>query len=165
MHKRIIAFCIIFLCMSFIGKKIGMIINLTDSMPKGIYVAKSNSREFQRGDIVNFCLPKPIQDFGLKRSYLEKGFSCHGSMPLIKKIIAVPGDNVLLTDQFISVNGQIHPFKTRYMDSLGRTLSVFPRGRYLDTQGFWLVGENDKSWDSRYWGPVERGRLMVILGM
>lgn len=131
-------------------------------MPEGIYIKRNG--KIQRGSIVAVCLCAPYQAIGLKRKYIERGNTCQGAYPLIKQVIAVPGDNVVLTNKDIVVNSKTFFYKTLAVDSIGRKLSKYPRGTYLHTDGYWLIGTAAKnSWDSRYWGPVMRTQIMFPL--
>ncbi len=69
-------------------------INLTPSMPLGIYVKSYDV--IQRGDIVAACLPESYKSLALNAGYLHRGARCSGSDPIIKEVIAVPGDHVIL---------------------------------------------------------------------
>lgn len=141
---------------------LGVSINITPSMKVGIYIRESGSLE--RGDIVALCLGEPYRTVGLDRQYIEKGQKCDGADPLIKQIIAVPGDNVILTDQYFEVNNTQYPYTTFYVDSVGRKLFVYRRGNYFNTQGYWMVGTNARnSWDSRYWGAVSKAQILYKL--
>lgn len=131
-------------------------------MKEGIYIKKYG--KISRGDILAFCLEDPYKTIGLHRLYIEKGQRCHGATPLIKEIIAIPGDNVVLTNQYIEVNGITYPYKTLYVDSMGRKLGTYPHGNYFNTQGYWLIGTHAlNSWDSRYWGPVSKRQVLYQL--
>lgn len=134
-------------------------INLTESIKVGLY-AKSFG-EVHRGDFVALCLPIQDQQLGLERHYLMPGTKCHGSVPLLKQVIAVPGDHVQLTMDFVAVNGKYYPYVTENKDHLGRELNHYPRGDYAQTQGYWLMGNvSPHSWDSRYWGPLPAKQIL-----
>ncbi len=142
------------------------ILNVTPSEPLGIYkIHRFNSAaSIKRGDIVALCLTPNIENLGLKRNYLLPGLRCGKSPPLIKTVIAIPGDIVELKNNAIIVNGKTFHYATKYIDSHGHALEVFPRGIYLNTQKYWLIGTNDpNSWDSRYWGGVERKQILFKL--
>ena len=133
----------------------GLIINITDSMPKGIYWRETGA--IQRNDIVAFCLKPEHQKFALKRGYLMRagGNRCQYSEPVIKKVIAIPGDNVVLSQDDIEVNGKKYFYKTLAKDSHERVLFTYPRGVYTNTSDYWVIGTGSKqSWDSRYFGPI-----------
>jgi len=123
-------------------------------MPRGVYL-KTNS-PIARGSIVSVCLDSYHAKFGLERHYLMQGSrDCENITPLMKQVIAIPGDDVVLTDEYIQVNGKKYTYPTLYKDSTGRDLPVYPRGRYMNTNRYWLLGVSDpKSWDSRYWGSM-----------
>ena len=51
------------------------------------------------------------------------------------------------------------------LDASGRLLAGTPRGRYpVATDELWLVSSySDRSWDSRYYGPVAAGTVIGVL--
>lgn len=145
------------------------IINISSSMPRGIYRIENQDTtaptfSLKKGDIVAVCLKKADRETGLQRNYILVGDKCENSEPLIKSIFAVPGDNIILKMNSIILNGKIYPYPTVTVDSKGRPLKTFPRGSYIKTSGYWLIGTNDsKSWDSRYWGPVVTSQILFRL--
>lgn len=144
------------------AKAFGVIINISPSMKEGIYIKQYG--KIGRGDIVALCLKNPYKKIGLERSYIAKGKKCDGTYPLIKKILAVPCDNVTLTNQYLEVNKIKYPYKTFYVDGAGRKLAVYPRGNYYDTKGYWMIGTHAiNSWDSRYWGPINKDQILYKL--
>ncbi|MBV9576701.1 MAG: S26 family signal peptidase [Gammaproteobacteria bacterium] len=100
----------------------GMLLNVTPSMPLGIY-ARSNG-VIQRGSIVTFCLPDFYKTLALNKLYIQKGRRCDGAEPLIKEVIAVPGDHVFLTNDAIAVNGKRYAYPTLTKDSRGERLAA-----------------------------------------
>lgn len=134
-------------------------LNITTSMPVGIYIRSVG--KIKVGDIVLSCLNDPYKTLGLKKSYLERGHACNGADPVIKMVIALPGDHVVLANNYIEVNRIKYFFPTFYWNSKGRKLNIYPRGNYPSTRGYWLIGTHDmKSWDSRYWGPVNDKQIL-----
>ncbi len=141
---------------------LGVMINTSSSMPLGFYI-KSNAK-INRGDIVAFCLQRRYTKTGLQNHYLKSGFECDGATPMIKQVIAIPGDHVRLADKYISVNNKIYFYATMHHDRLGRNLKSFPRGTYFSKNEYWLIGTHDPhSWDSRYWGPVQHQQIITRL--
>lgn len=131
-------------------------------MPLGIYVKKFSA--VQRGDIVAVCLDSWHTQLGLQHHYLRPGATCNGSEPLIKKVVAIPGDDVQLTDHYIKVNQNFYFYPTFYQDNQGNPLAVFPRGIYQAQNKYWLLGtQNPHSWDSRYWGPINPEKIIENL--
>ncbi len=156
-----ITFITLFL-FSFAKDKI--IINTSPSIPVGVYAIKPINTTLKQNDLVAICLSKKEQDFGLSRGYIHAGTRCNGSVPLLKSIIAIPGDNVILTIDSIIVNNTIYPYPTQKFDSEQRPLPSWPRGNYQNTQGFWIIGTNDqRSWDSRYFGPVSKNQIIFLI--
>lgn len=155
----LVALCCLILATA---KFFGIIINTSPSMPPGIYVKKFTP--VKRGDIVAACLDIRHTQLGLQHHYLKSGFACNGAEPVIKKIIAIPGDAVQLTDQYIQVNQKFYFYPTFYHDSRGTPLEIFPRGNYPAQNDYWLLGTNNpRSWDSRYWGPVPSEQIIENL--
>ncbi len=142
------------------------VINITPSEPLGIYKIHqiSEAAQIHRGNIVAVCLPSQYQDLGLKQGYLLSGIRCGKTAPLIKTVIAIPGDTVILKNNEITVNGKVLLYVTKYIDGHGRRLGVFPRGVYKNVKTYWLIGTSDpNSWDSRYWGGVNRKNIVFTV--
>lgn len=128
-------------------------------MPRGIYWRETG--KIHRGDFVAFCLNKKHQQSGLDRGYLINGTRCQFSEPLIKKVIAVPGDNIILSSQFIIVNSKFLSYQTLSTDSQNRPLEAYPAGVYTNTKDYWVIGTDSKrSWDSRYFGPIPQKSIL-----
>jgi conjugative transfer signal peptidase TraF len=140
----------------------GVLINLTPSMKRGIYFRSSGG--IHRGDIIAFCLKDPYKTFGLVHGYIQSGKQCHGAQPLIKQVIAVPGDDVVLTALFLTVNKERYAYPTLNKNSRGEAILIYPRGNYKRTQGYWLIGTAaTNSWDSRYWGYITETQILYKL--
>lgn len=137
-------------------------VNETDSLPKGWYYKTSSPIE--RGRIVTACLSEKDTNFGLQRHYFFNGSECYGAAPIMKQVVAIPGDDVFLTKDFIAVNGKKFNLKTFQYDSRHRKLPHFQRGEYYPTEGYWLIGTNNpKSWDSRYFGPIHKSQILWVV--
>jgi conjugative transfer signal peptidase TraF len=138
----------------------GATINVTPSMKIGLYIKQEG--EIKRGDIVLVCLTEPYKTIGLHNQYIMQGSRCNGANSLIKEVVALPNDLVILTDSSLEINGKTYPYRTYYFDSKDRPLSVYPRGKYR--KGYWLIGtNNDHSWDSRYFGPINKNQILCKL--
>jgi conjugative transfer signal peptidase TraF len=160
-RKKTFWLLITIVAISFWLIKNHFIINVSGSLPRGIYIEKHKTY-FERGDIVAVCLPQKLSQFALQRGYLSKGIYCQGRTPLIKKIVACPGDNVWVGNRFIRVNNTIYPIKKFKADSKGRALSAYHSGYYLAT-GYWLLGTHERSWDSRYFGELNVKHILCVL--
>lgn len=154
----------IFIVILFLFVKDSIVINTSSSIPMGIYSIKPIIAPLKQHDLVALCLNNSDQDFGLSRGYIHTGSRCNGSTPLLKSIIAIPGDNVTLTNKDIIVNGRVYSLPTQKYDSQHRTLPSWPRGSYKNTQRFWVIGTNSKnSWDSRFFGPIPLAQIKYLI--
>jgi type IV secretory pathway protease TraF len=123
---RIFLIAIVTAAIGLANRFAGLMLNLTDSEPTGIYLRVPGKPE--RGGMVAL------------RS-------------LMKHVIAVPGDVVTVTPAGTYVNGQLFPHSAISATTKGYT--PFPFGVYTLRPGqCWLLGTSPDSWDSRYIGPV-----------
>ena len=125
----------------------------------------------QRGDIVVFYSP-------------------HDEKRLVKRVIGLPGDSIELRNNVLIINGKTveyvpiatdllrdvassdrtsHVFATEQLPGRTHAVAGYPRVRALRDFGpikvpegqFFMMGDNrDDSFDSRYWGAVERKRII-----
>ena len=138
-----------------LGEPMGLRINLSSSMPVGLYLRTPDP--IQRGTIVDGCLPEPIARVGRERGYIGGGACPDGSEPVAKTVAATAGDRVELRKGLVAVNGVAIPNSaTERTDREGRELPQYPRGVYTVAPGeLWLLSTlNAHSWDSRYYGPI-----------
>ncbi len=130
--------------------------NWSDSVPLGLY------RETPNGPYAAFCLPLPVlldaQHRGLE---LPQG-SCPGQvLPILKPLVsASPSAPVTLSVAGFSVHGILLPNTApKTLSSSGQPLPHYPFGTY--TTGLWAISRfNRNSFDSRYFGPVERRAVL-----
>jgi conjugative transfer signal peptidase TraF len=153
---------IIFLSVMLAAKLFGVVINITPSMKRGVYIKTHG--EVKRGDIVAACLDEPYKTIGLKNFYIEKGQACNGSDPVIKQVIAIPNDDVVWSKNGIIVNNITFDLPVHNKDSKGKILNHTEFGEYSHTKGYWLIGTNStNSWDSRYWGDLKKEQILYKL--
>lgn len=129
--------------------------NRTDSLPRGIY--RETNEPLTYGVLAAECLPSPWAELGVRREWLGKGSCPNGTMAVLKKIVALPGDTVDIRDSHITVNGTVIPNSASlFLDSQGREIPRVVRGTYvLTAQQYLLLGTSETSWDGRYTGPAE----------
>ena len=127
---------------------------------KFIFGANASLRTIRRGDIIVFRYPEnPQTDF-------------------VKRVIGVPGDTISIEGKQVFVNGRL--IDEPYVVHTDKT--VFPNqpmlpGKYrlrdhfgpfrVPGDGYFAMGDNrDQSYDSRYWGVVDRklikGRAFMV---
>jgi len=87
--------------------------------------------------------------------------NCGGHTPVFKRVMAISGDQVEITDQ-VWINGDRVP-NTELLptDTLGREFYAATGGSVADGE-VWLIGNEIKySWDSRYFGPVDQHMIIA----
>jgi conjugative transfer signal peptidase TraF len=140
----------------------GLRVNTSASLPVGLYIASSE------GGLVEFC----PDDHGLsaERRYRSKGVCPDAAAPLLKPVVGRTGDEIVLSDAGITVNGSLLPHTAPLeKDSSGRPLTHFPFGRYRGApKTIWVASSfSPRSYDSRYLGPIPqtaiRARLRTLL--
>ncbi len=133
----------------------GFRINLTPSMPVGIWKINKRFDEIKKGDIVWFAPTKAIADFGIKRNYLVEVPGCKNNcIPLIKQVYGLPGDTFGFDHDLIKVNNHlIENAKRRQTDSKGRPMPKISAGRVPQDHLFVLTLDSH-SFDSRYYGTI-----------
>jgi len=139
----------------------GVRLNMSASLPLGLYVETS-----EPSDYVAFCLEGDMAAFAVKREYVTVGRCPSGCGPLLKRIVARPGDTVRLDAAGIAVDGTlIANTAPRAQDSAGRPLPVYAYGVYRVAPGtLWADSSYDaRSFGSRYFGPVPVERVRMHL--
>lgn len=137
----------------------GLFFNGTVSLPMGIYQLRDTPLEV--GDVVVSCLGEEASALALARSYLGDGDCPHGTAPVGKVLAAVAGDTVSVARSGVRVRGRLLPNSAPLRrDSHGFTLPD-ARGTYILKAGeAWLYsGYDGRSFDSRYFGPVEVSKI------
>lgn len=143
---------------------LGVRINLSPSLPVGLYITSAAGR------LVEFCPAEPFASLSLLRGYRDRGACADGGAPLLKPVVAVAGDEVALSPAGLAVNGGRIPNTVPMgTDTKGRQLRHGPFGRFRVAPGtVWVASAyNARSFDSRYFGPVPlsaiRGRVRPLL--
>jgi conjugative transfer signal peptidase TraF len=140
-------------------------LNLTASLPPGLYRLSPLRRPPCPGDLVLACPPPAAAALAHRRGYLGPG-SCPGDThPLGKLVLAAAGDRVELTAAAIIVNGcRLPATPSAPADARGRPLPHPPPGAYLLRAGdLWLFAPHPRSFDSRYFGPVAASKVRGLL--
>lgn len=132
----------------------GYRINMTPSYPVGLWRVSPLSRPAEAGDLVLICPPAAaVFKRAKERGYLLGG-PCPGRIaPLIKKVVAVAGQQV---DVGAAVRIDGHPLPhsdLRAADAMGRPLVAYAGG-VVPAGSLFLHSEFEGSYDSRYFGPV-----------
>jgi conjugative transfer signal peptidase TraF len=137
-------------------------VNTTSSMPVGLYIVNFADTP-RRGDMVIACIPASVRLLARARGYVEDG-SCAGTTPLVKYVCATSGDDVDLAGGVVRVDGrEQRNAQIESTDSHDRPLPRSPFvSRQLTANEFWLCSAAYRSFDSRYFGPVERSDILGV---
>ena len=127
--------------------------NASASAPVGLYrVASPGGAE--RGDLVLTRPPLWAAQLAADRGYLPLG------VPLVKRIAARSGDSVCALGEDVRINGRIAA-RSLLRDSAGRKMPAWNGCRLLGPADIFLLMEDvPDSFDGRYFGPVERARVL-----
>lgn len=150
-----------FFLLVFILGLAGFRLNVTNSVPVGIYRI---TPPLHRGAYVEFCLLGNAGGLSVERGYRPRGACPDGGAPFLKQVIAVPGDHVSLSASGITVNGTLLPKTAPFTrDRSGRPLQPWTFGDFEVAPDELWVGStyNRYSYDSRYYGPI-RSRIVLF---
>jgi conjugative transfer signal peptidase TraF len=147
---------------------VGLRWNRTASYPIGLY--RLSKGQWRRGDLVLIDVVADREAFRLaeRRGYVREVDGKDAVIRLIKRVVAVEGDRVDVT-QRISVNGrELVNSLVREVDSGGRPLPHEAIGGVVRPGEAWVMSDfSDRSFDSRYFGAVPtvfiEGRLRPLL--
>jgi conjugative transfer signal peptidase TraF len=138
----------------------GVVFNYTHSAPFGLYREQFDSEAAIHGPApyVFFCPDRRWSSMHGEPNYRDPMRTCpDGFSPLIKPVVAWPGDLVSVSANGISVNGQMLKNSAPIeRDSKGQQLHTFAAGEYrVGPKELWVVSSfSPRSFDSRYFGPI-----------
>jgi conjugative transfer signal peptidase TraF len=124
-----------------------LIWNASASVPIGLYAVHPTG-SLQVGELLVITPPEPLAAFLDERRYLPKG------VPLLKRVVALPGQTVCRTDRIVTVDGAAMGAALD-RDHLGRPLPVWQGCRVIaDGDVFLMNRRSEDSLDGRYFGPL-----------
>ena len=128
--------------------------NVSESVPTGLYRAQP----VRRLDVTTLVVaypPEPLATFLADGGYLPRG------VPLIKRVLALPGQTVCRTGLTIAVD-KIEMGAARERDRRGRRLPTWQGCRTVANGEVFLMNwDEPASLDGRYFGPIP---LNAIVG-
>jgi conjugative transfer signal peptidase TraF len=129
-----------------------LLYNPSLSAPRGWYVL-GQPGELDRGSFAVVNLPGGPGRLADRRGY--KPFT----VPLLKRVAAVSGQWVCEEDGDVQIDGE--PLaRARSRDGAGRPLSAWSGCRVLQAGELFLLSRDSGSFDSRYFGPVDRTQVI-----
>jgi conjugative transfer signal peptidase TraF len=125
-----------------------LIWNASASVPIGLYAVHPASA-LRVTELVVVRPPEMLASFLDERRYLPKG------VPMLKRVLALPGQNVCRSSRTITVDGI----------TMGEALDHDSRGRVLPVwQGcdevFLMNWQSEDSFDGRYFGPLPANTIV-----
>ena len=135
----------------------------TASVPQGLWFVHQGS--LSRGAYALVCLPLDVARLGRRAGYLPSGHCPGNVLPLMKHVVALPGDRVTVEADGVRVNGTLLA-RSRPLthDSEGKIIvGRTPRKTETVAAGtIWVLGDSSKSWDSRYYGAIPEARVLGL---
>ncbi|MBB5708423.1 conjugative transfer signal peptidase TraF [Sphingopyxis panaciterrulae] len=127
--------------------------NASASAPVGLY-GVGEVAPLARGDMVIARLPVEFRLFAARRHYLP------ANVPLVKRVAAVPGDEVCAAGARVMVNGRLVARRLD-RDGAGRPMPWWSGCTELGTgEVFLLMTDSRASFDGRYFGVSEAGDIV-----
>tara|TARA_R110000772_G_scaffold87094_6_gene181827 strand:- start:365 stop:883 length:519 start_codon:yes stop_codon:yes gene_type:complete len=128
--------------------------NASASAPIGFYRIKA-AGELKRGVYTVVPTPPGFRLLAAKRHYLPQ------NIPLIKRVVGLPGDAVCRHGRTVFVN-QKPVAEALLRDSQGRDLPVWQGCFVLKPDQFFALMEHPESFDGRYFGPLNTADIVGI---
>lgn len=161
--KKVVKFIIIpFLALGmflFFFIKMSYIVNISASIPVGIYKTYEIDREIKVGDIVTFLPNENLNEYFKKRK-IKETFIKH----YIKIVVGVEGDSFKYKysqksgSYYILKNDKYNLGTVYQKDSKGNKLPRFGECT-LQKDEYYVMGSHNKSFDSRYLGKISRKNI------
>lgn len=114
----------------------GLTVNLTNSMPLGIYQFSQGNTDITKNDLIVLNIPQT-------------------SDQLLKKVIGIENDHVVVNQEGVFLNGAlVANSKIFRFDSKGHPLTPNLLDKILVKNEIFAMGDHIQSYDSRYFGTV-----------
>jgi len=129
-----------------------LIWNASASAPIGFWEIHPGAH-VERGDMVLAMTPKRIRSLAAARGYVP------ADVPLLKRVAAGDGEIVCTSGSRVMIDGRLAADRLA-TDSQRRPLPWWQECRRLDRGQYFLLNVPPDSFDSRYFGPVERSAIV-----
>lgn len=138
----------------------GLRINVSPSNLIGLWRIEPMHRRPMLGDRIFIC-PPPIPVFirAHERGYLSSGLCPGGFSPLIKTVVALPGQHIRISNEVIIDGVRLERSVLRAQDGQNRDMMPARDGIVPNGQLF-LHSSFAGSFDSRYFGPIPATGLL-----
>jgi conjugative transfer signal peptidase TraF len=128
--------------------------NASASVPLGLYSLQPSNTRYV-GELVAVLPPEPLATFLADGSYLPRG------VPMLKHVLALPGQTVCRRGPAIFVDG-IALGSARERDGRGRPLPVWTGCRIIGSDELFLMNwQSADSLDGRYFGAIPSSAVIA----
>jgi conjugative transfer signal peptidase TraF len=130
-----------------------LIWNASASVPIGLYAVRP-AGVLHVTELVVLRPPEPLASYLADRGYLPEG------VPLLKRVLALPGQTVCRADRTISIDG-IAMGEALERDRRGGALPVWQGCRTIAAGEVFLMNrQSEDSLDGRYFGPLPAAAIV-----
>ena len=155
-RKKYLIFLIFLITLNLLGiyTRKCFVLNISSSIPIGIYKV-DKSTDFKRGDIITFSTKNYSDILNYSGSIKNITFS--------KYIAGISGDYIRIENNKIYINNKEkgNIFK---VDGLNNNLPQLKEKKYIvKVDEVFVLGTNDKSFDSRYYGCIKKSDVIYKL--
>ena len=131
-----------------------LVVNLTASMPRGLYLL-SRDPSPREHDIVVVRLTPAANAIAVSRGYLA------AHHPVLKRVAGVAGDRICRFGGTVSINGRPAAF-AHARDRAERALPRWHGCLRLSPRQLFVLGTAAGSFDSRYFGIIDQSAIVGI---
>ncbi|MCL6482804.1 MAG: conjugative transfer signal peptidase TraF [Janthinobacterium lividum] len=153
------------LVLGMAGHLTGARVNVSRSIPLGLYW--TSSAPVSPGRYVIFCPPQlGVFDEARRRGYIGAGFCPGGYGYMMKKVLGTGNDAVSVAPDGVRVNGRLLARSAPLAaDGNGRPMARFQSDQYIlsEYQLLLMADANPRSFDARYFGPVQRAQVRAVI--
>lgn len=148
------AFALLFGAVAALAPHPRFVWNASASVPLGLYRIDVGAAP-KVGELVLVDLPDKFARLPAQRGYLPRG------VPLLKYIAAADGALICRSGVFVTIDGRFAA-RARAADRADRALPRWLGCRRLARGEYFLLGAAPDSFDSRYFGPLQRRDLIGV---
>lgn len=139
-------FALIFLFALYFAQRYTVAFNgaESDCLNARVFLIDKWDTRFGNDDIVAFVM-------NVETGLLKKGDTW------VKKVAAMPGQDVAVSDEAVTVGNSIYNLSTSYvLSKLQRDFDSVNSKWTLSEDQVFMIGETLTSFDSRFWGPIQK---------
>ena len=136
--------------------KEGYRINITTSLPPGIWKINTNYTEIKKGDYIWFRPSQKIINLSIEKGLFSK------PIPFLKQVIGRPGDVYRFENNALVLNDcKLKKIIRKEIGSKGLAMPMIPPGK-VPRNHYFVITSHPLSFDSRYFGPVAGNNIIGI---